>query len=93
MAPPRRITPVRGTMEHEDDKPIDHLLEDAIPLRPELFARDLYAIEVYFREEGYSEFVYDEELDVFRFPEDRQFAFCEDFADWRLLRERGYSDF
>jgi hypothetical protein len=37
--------------------------------------------------------VYDEELDVFRFPEDRHFAFCEDFADWRLLRERGYSDF
>jgi hypothetical protein len=80
-------------MEHDHDKPVDHLLEAAIPLRPEFFARDLYAIEVYFREEGYSEFVYDEELDVFRFPEDRHFAFCEDFADWRLLCERGYSDF
>ena len=80
-------------MEHDHDKPVEQLLEVATPLRPDLFARDLYAIEVYFKEEGYSEFVYDEELDVFRFPEDRQFAFCEDFADWRLLRERGYSDF
>jgi hypothetical protein len=80
-------------MEHDHDKPVEHLLEAAIPLRPDLFARDLYAIEVYFREEGHSEFVYDEELDVFRFPENRHFAFCRDFADWRLLRERGYSDF
>jgi hypothetical protein len=80
-------------MDYDHGKDVEQLLDVAIPLRPELFARDLYAIEVYFREEGYSEFVYDEELDVFRFPEDRHFAFCEDFADWRLLRERGYSDF
>ena len=80
-------------MDHDHYKPVEQRLEVAIPLRPDLFARDLYAIEVYFKEDGCSEFVYDEELDVFRFPEDRHFAFCEDFADWRLLRERGYSDF
>ena len=79
-------------MDHDHDKPVEQLLEVATPLRPDLFARDLYAIEVYFKEEGYSEFVYDEALDVFRLPEDRHFAFCEDFADWRRLRERGYSD-
>jgi hypothetical protein len=78
-------------MEHDHDKPVEHRLEVAIPLCPDLFARDLYAIEVYFKED-YSEFVYDEELNLFRFPEDRQFAFCEDFANWRLLRERVYSD-
>jgi hypothetical protein len=80
-------------MDHDHYKPVEQRLEVAIPLRPDLFARDLYAIEVYFKEDGCSEFVYDEELDVFRFPEDRRFAFCEDYADWRLLRERGYSDF
>jgi hypothetical protein len=35
---------------------------------------------------------YDEELDVFRFPKDSRFAFCEEFADWSLLKERGYLD-
>ena len=80
-------------MEHDHDKPVEHLLEAAIPLRPEFFARDLYAIEVYFREEGHSEFVYDEELDIFRFPEDGRFAFCCEFADWERLQERGYLDF
>jgi hypothetical protein len=62
-------------------------------LLPELIGRDLYDIEMYFREEGHSEFVYDEELDIFRFPEDRRFAFCKEFADWELLRERGYLTF
>jgi hypothetical protein len=33
-------------MDHDHDKPVEHPLEVAIPLRPELFARDLYAIEV-----------------------------------------------
>jgi hypothetical protein len=42
--------------------------------------------------EGGSEFVYDKELDVFRF-EDGRFAFCQEFADWELLGERGYFDF
>ncbi len=80
-------------MEHDHDKPVEHLLEAATPLRPELFARDLYAIEVYFREEGHSEFVYDEELDIFRFPEDGRFAFCKEFADWERMWQRGYMVF
>jgi hypothetical protein len=50
----------------------------------------LYDVEMYFREAGFSDFEYDEELDVFRFPEDGRFAFCREFADWELLRERGY---
>ncbi len=80
-------------MDQDRDKPVEHLLEAAIPLRPELFARDLHAIEVYFREEGHSEFVYDEGLDVFRFPEDGRFAFCKEFADWERLQERRYLEF
>ncbi len=58
-----------------------------------LAARDLCDVEAYFRSKGGSEFVYDEELDVFRFPEDGRFAFCEEFADWNLLQERRYLDF
>jgi hypothetical protein len=50
----------------------------------------LYDVETYFRENGCSDFEYDEEFDVFRFPEDGRFAFCREFADWDLLRERGY---
>jgi hypothetical protein len=50
----------------------------------------LYDVEMYFSENGCSDFEYDEELDVFRFPEDGRFAFCDEFADWELLRERGY---
>jgi hypothetical protein len=57
------------------------------------WAQALYDIETYFRQKGVSEFVYDAKLDVFRFPEDGQFAFCEEFADWTLLEERGYLDF
>ena len=53
-------------------------------------AQDLYIIEAYVRKRGFSKFAYDKELDVFRFPEDGRFAFCEEFADWKLLRERGY---
>jgi hypothetical protein len=52
----------------------------------------LYDMETFFRKQGFSEFTYDEELDVFRFPEDGRFAFCEEFADWDLLEERGYLD-
>ena len=58
-----------------------------------LAAGDLCDVEAYFRSKGGSEFVYDEELDVFRFPEDGRFAFCEEFADWNLLQERGYLEF
>ena len=74
-------------MDHHDDNTLaEHLL-------PELIGRDLYDIEMYFREEGHSEFVYDEELDVFRFPEDGRFAFCQEFADWERLQELGYLHF
>ena len=58
-----------------------------------LRARDLWAVERFFMGEGTSEFVYDERLDVFRFAEDGRFASCEEFADWTLLRERGYLTF
>jgi hypothetical protein len=54
---------------------------------------DLYAVETYFRRKGVSEFVYDEKLDVFRFPEDGRFAFCREFADRQRLQERGYLTF
>ena len=52
----------------------------------------LYDMETFFRKQGFCEFAYDEELDVFRFPKDSRFAFCEEFADWSLLKERGYLD-
>ena len=52
----------------------------------------LYDMETFFRKQGVSEFAYDEELDVFRFPKDGRIAFCEEFADWDLLKERGYLD-
>jgi len=58
-----------------------------------LSAKVLYDLETYFMAEGCSEFEYDEELDVFRFPEDGRFAFCKEFADWERLQERGYLDF
>ncbi len=75
-------------MDHDahDNKAAEHL-------RPELIGRDLYDIEMYFREEGHSEFVYDEELDIFRFPEDGRFAFCKEFADGERLWQRGYLHF
>jgi len=40
------------------------------------------------REEGISDFVYDEEKDLFRFPDGR-FAFSREWADVDLLQERG----
>jgi hypothetical protein len=58
-----------------------------------LSLQDLWRLEKYFMHKGTSEFVYDEKLDVFRFPEDGRFAFCDEFADWKRLRERGYLDF
>jgi hypothetical protein len=51
------------------------------------------ALEMYRWEKGTSEFLYDEKLDVFRFSEDGRFALCEEFVDWKELRERGYLDF
>ncbi len=55
-----------------------------------LRAEDLYRMERYLTVKGVSEFVYDHKLDVFCFPEDGRFAFCDEFADWALLKERGY---
>ena len=62
-------------------------------VRSDLSARDLCDVENYFGEQGVSEFIYDEPLDVFRFPEDSRLAFCEAFADWERLKERGYLHF
>jgi hypothetical protein len=59
-------------------------------LRSDLSARELWEVEDYFRKQGVSEFLYDEPIDVFRFPEDGRFAFCDTFADWDRLQERGY---
>jgi hypothetical protein len=52
-------------------------------------ANALYEIEMLFREEGLSDFVYDEENDLFRFPDGR-FAFSRTHADLKLLEERGF---
>jgi hypothetical protein len=49
----------------------------------------LYEFEMALREEGLSDFVYDEENDLFRFPDGR-FAFSREWSDVKLLRERGY---
>jgi hypothetical protein len=62
-------------------------------LRSDLSARDLWEVENYFRKQGVSVFIYEEPIDVFRFPEDGRFAFCEAFADWERLQERGYLHF
>ena len=53
-------------------------------------AETLYSLEMMFRAEDISDFVYDEEQDLFRFPEDGRFAFSREWADVRLLKERGY---
>jgi hypothetical protein len=76
-------------MSHDNDKSAEHLPEAAMNLRPQ----DLCDVERYFIEKGGPQFIYDNDLDVFRFPEDGRFAFCEEFADWVLMWERGYLDF
>src|SRR5215207_2045445 len=53
-------------------------------------ANALYVFEMMLREEGISDFVYDEEKDLFRFPDGR-FAFSREWADIDLLQERGYA--
>jgi hypothetical protein len=53
-------------------------------------ANALYVFEMLLREEGISDFVYDEEKDLFRFPDGR-FAFSKEWADVDLLQERGYA--
>ena len=52
-------------------------------------ANALYVFGMMLREEGISDFVYDEEKDLFRFPDSR-FAFSREWADIDLLQERGY---
>jgi hypothetical protein len=52
-------------------------------------ANSLYETEMLFREEGTSDFVYDEEKDLFRFK-DGLFAFSRIHVNTRLLEERGY---
>ena len=52
-------------------------------------ANALYVFEMMLREEGFSDFVYDEEKDLFRFSDGR-FAFSREWADVDLLQERGY---
>jgi hypothetical protein len=76
-------------MGHEDNKPAEHRHGAAMSLQPQ----DLCEVERYFIEKGASDFLYDAKLDIFRFREDGRFAFCEEFADWTLLEERGYLDF
>jgi hypothetical protein len=54
-------------------------------------AEALYELEIALHAEGIdSEFVYDAEHDLFRFPEDGRFAFSGEWADVKLLEERGY---
>ena len=54
-------------------------------------ANALYEFEMALSEEGeIPDFVYDEEQDLFRFPEDGRFAFSREWADMELLEERGY---
>jgi hypothetical protein len=51
----------------------------------------MYALEMEFRNMGWSSdehFVYDEEHDLFRFP-DGEFAFSEEYVNERRLREQG----
>ena len=53
-------------------------------------AAALYRFEMALREEdSISDFVYDEKQDLFRFPDGR-FAFSKEWADVKLLQERGY---
>ena len=54
-------------------------------------ANALYEFEMRLREEGLSDFVYDEEKDLFRFAQDGRFAFSREWADIDLLQERGYA--
>jgi hypothetical protein len=75
-------------MDHHNDKPAAPSEAPA-----NLRVKDLFDFETWAWEKGVCELEYDESLDVFRFPEDGRFAFCREFADWRLLEERGYVDF
>jgi hypothetical protein len=70
-------------MDSREDRPTKARIE---PANPRLAAKALYDLAMIAREMGSSEFVYDEELDVFRFPDGR-FVFGKEDTDWELLRE------
>lgn len=54
-------------------------------------AAALYEFEIALREEGaISDFAYDEEQDLFRFPEDGRFAFSKEWSDVKIRQERVY---
>ena len=53
-------------------------------------AAALYDLEMTLRQEGVSDFLYDEEHDLFRFPEDGRIAFSKEWVDGLLLQQRGY---
>jgi hypothetical protein len=53
-------------------------------------AAALYELEMTLRQEGVSDFVYDEEHDLFRFPEDGQIAFSKEWVNALPLQQRGY---
>jgi hypothetical protein len=52
-------------------------------------AEMLYELAVALRAEGISDLIYDEDHDLFRFPDGR-FAFSKEWADVKALQERGY---
>jgi hypothetical protein len=49
----------------------------------------LYEFEMALREEGLTDLFYDEENDLFHFPDGR-LAFSREWSDLKLLQERGY---
>ena len=53
-------------------------------------AEGLYELEWALCEESVSDFVYGEEHDLFRFPEDTRSAFTKEWVDVKVLQERGY---
>ena len=58
-------------------------------LRQRREAAALYSFEMMLREMGHSDFVYDEEEDLFRFRDGR-FAFSRHHLDTKLLLERDH---
>jgi hypothetical protein len=63
--------------------------ESSGQLRQRREAEVLYTFEVMLREMGFSDFVYDEEEDLFRFR-DGCFAFSRHHVDTKLLWERDH---
>ncbi len=53
-------------------------------------AEGLYELEMALRAERQSVLIYDEEHDLFRFPEDGRFAISKEWVDVKALQERGY---